>query len=256
MTQKPLNIRSLELSTGQSFSFLGPPPEEGPMPAFFYFALSGSDSLKEEPYNQPAVFLTKEKLRIFSTSLPYHDMFNKKEVMKKWAEEIESQRDFLTPFLDKTEASIVELIERKLIDPEALTAGGLSRGGLIALHMAARESRIHSVVLFAPLIKIKGSTTFEHLRESPLIKKLSAFDLIPKLRQTRIRLYIGNRDVMVGTTNAYEFIRKLTDEAFDAGQKSPKAELFISPSIGYKGHGTPPHIFEDGAKWIKKQIRT
>ncbi len=29
---------------------------------------------------------------------------------------------------------------------------------------------------------------------------------------------------------------------------------FIYPSIGYKGHVTPPHIFFEGAEWIKRQF--
>ncbi len=252
--EKKVTEDQIELETGQTFYFAGPPLERGPLPAFFYFSLSGQDSLNLEPYNQPAAYAASESLRVFSTSLPFHDDYDKKEVMSKWAEEIASNRDFLTPFLDKTHQSLLKLIEMSTVDPAHLAVGGLSRGSLIAAHLAAREKQIHSAVLFAPLTRLKGSASFSHLNESPIMENQSLFSLIPKLRRTNIRIYIGNRDVMVGTSNAYDFIRQLTDEAFEAGVRSPPAELIISPSIGYKGHGTPSHIFEEGAGWIAAKL--
>jgi hypothetical protein len=245
----------VELNTGQTFHFVGPSLEKGPLPAFFYFSLSGSDSLHLDPYNRPAAPFAGEDARVFSASLPYHDEYGKKEVMEKWAEKLEADHDFLTPFLDQTHKSILELIEIGAADPGSLAVGGLSRGSLIAAHLAAREKRIHSMVLFAPLTKLKGSTSFVHLHDNHIMEDLSVYSLIPELIHTSVRLYIGNRDVMVGTTNAYEFIRQLTDAAFDEGVRSPQTELIISPSIGYKGHGTPEHIFKNGGEWIKKQLR-
>ncbi len=244
----------IELETGQTFYFAGPPLERGPLPAFFYFSLSGQDSLNLEPYNQPAVYAASDQLRVFSTSLPFHDDYDKKEVMNKWAEEIENDCDFLTPFLDQTHQSLLALMEMGAVAPENLAVGGLSRGSLIAAHLAAREKRIHSAVLFAPLTRLKGSASFSHLHESPIMEKQSIFSLIPELHRTHIRIYIGNRDVMVGTSNACEFIRQLADSAFEAGVRSPPAELIISASIGYKGHGTPSHIFKEGAEWIAAKL--
>ncbi len=53
-------------------SFIGPPLQEGPLPAFFYFAHSAQASLMQDPYNQPAAFLAEYPVRVFSLSLPFH----------------------------------------------------------------------------------------------------------------------------------------------------------------------------------------
>ena len=44
-----------------SIYHVGPPLELGPLPTFFYFALSGEESLTLNPYNQPVSFLRNSR---------------------------------------------------------------------------------------------------------------------------------------------------------------------------------------------------
>ncbi len=226
----------------------------GPLPAFLYFSLSGPDSLSLEPYNLPVTNMEGDNIRIFSISLPYHDDYDKREVVSMWAHEIQDGKDFITPFIESAQQAIDELIEEDVIDPDHLAVGGLSRGSFIATHLAAREPRIKALVGFAPLTQLKVSTSFKELHNAPLLEQLSIFRLKEQLKNTAIRYYIGNRDTMVQTTACYEFVRELTDFVYDSGTRSPQVELILSPSIGYKGHGTSQEKFEDGAHWIKTQL--
>lgn len=247
-------LQNKALKCGTTVYFKGLPLEMGPLPAFFYFSLSGHDSLCLEPFNQPASFLQGDDLRIFSISLPYHDEENKRQVMKTWAKKFQEGHDFITPFIDSANQAIEELIDIDVIDGDHLAVGGLSRGSFIATHLAARSPRIKALLGFAPLTRLNVSASFREFLHAPLLDKLNIFHLMEPLQNTAVRFYIGNRDTMVQTTACFDFVRQLTDSIYDSGCRSPQVELIISPSIGHKGHGTPSERFKDGAHWIKTQL--
>ena len=161
------------LACGATIYYMGLPLEMGPLPTFIYFSLSGPESLSLHPYNQPATFLEDDALRVMSISLPFHDDYDRRQVMRIWANEIRDGNDFITPFVELAAQAIDELIECEVIDPEYLTVGGLSRGSFIASHLAAREPRIKALVGFAPLTKLNVSTSFKELHETPIIQKLN-----------------------------------------------------------------------------------
>ncbi|QLH36137.1 MAG: hypothetical protein HWD61_08375 [Parachlamydiaceae bacterium] len=122
--------------------------------------------------------------------------------------------------------NIESLIQQGFIDPNKMAVGGLSRGAYVAAHLAAKEPRLKYLLGFAPMVIFPG---------------VEAIDtLIPKLVNHQVRFYIGNHDLRVGTEASFIFIHKLADAAYQHGHRSPPMELIISPSIGYKGHGTLP----------------
>lgn len=250
----PGPVHKTNLSDGFCAYHLGAPLEMGPLPAFFYFSLSGPDSLAMDPYNQPAAFLEGEGVRIFSLSLPFHDDIDKRRVMTHWADEIAANHDFITPFIDRCVKAVDELIDMEAIDPGRLALGGLSRGSFIAAHLAARDPRFGALVGFAPLTKLSVSTSFHDRQGSSLLSSLSLDRVKEELVKRPIRFYIGNRDTMVQTSACFEFVVELTELAFSQGTRSPEIELIISPSIGYKGHGTAPETFLSGANWIKLKL--
>ena len=61
------------LGKTQAF-FVGPSLEKGPLPTLIYFALSAEDSLQCDPFNRPVQFLEGLPLRIFSITLPGHEI--------------------------------------------------------------------------------------------------------------------------------------------------------------------------------------
>lgn len=89
------------------------------------------------------------------------------------------------------------------------------------------------------------------LRDNSIAKKLSLHTLIPQLTSKTLRFYIGNHDTMVGTSQCFHFIKDLTEAVYNTGNRSLPIELMISPSVGYKGHGTLPPIFENGSQWLR-----
>lgn len=245
---------------GNEICYQGFGLEAGALPAFFYFALSGEESLTLSPYNSPALHLEGQPLRVYSMTIPGHGPgFDKFHAMQYWADQMAQEHYVLKDFFQRAAFSIDWLIERGYVDPEHLAVGGLSRGGFIAAHLAAREKRIKTVIGFAPLTCLSALEEFASVKVATRVKiRAASFDLenltdhLTHLRH--LRFYIGNRDERVSTDACYSFIRKLADKAHEIRARHMHIELRISHSIGHKGHGTAPHIFEEGIAWLKERL--
>lgn len=255
-------MKRLEDPYGNEITYLGLGPEAGPLPAFFYFSLSGEESLGLEPYNSPAVLSEEPSLRVFSMTIPGHgEGFDKHHAIQYWSDEMEKGNYLLENFFKETSFSLHWLIEKGMVDPHHIAVGGLSRGGFIATHLAALDTRIKIILGFAPLARLEETKEFASEKHSTHAKmraeSLSLNHLVDKLTHVHhLRFYIGNRDERVGTDACYHFIRKLADKAHDVRARHMHIELNITPSIGHKGHGTAPHTFEEGVKWMKERLLT
>ena len=232
------NCSELQVKPGISLYHSGPSLGLGPLPSFFYFAISGIDSLTKDPFNQPVQFLQGEMIRVFSMTLPGHEPpLDPKNALDVWADDFKKGRDPIGSFLDAFQEALKFAIDEKFIDPNRISIGGLSRGGLIALHAAKREDQIKKVLCFAPVTVIEKVKEFKGM-------DLSAYNA-PILSEKQIRMYMSNRDTRVGTRECFDYLERSV-------KTSPKTELIIYPAIGYQGHGTPPEIFSAGARWIKE----
>lgn len=232
---------------------VGPALDHGPLPALFYFALSGPDSLTLDPYNQPIQFLHGEQIRSFSMDLPAHENnLPATEALKTWAEDYGRGFNCLEDFFEKFSLAIEFAIRQKLTLPEKICVAGLSRGGFIAAHIAARDERIRSILAFAPITKLRNAKEFASLREHPTLRALDLTELSDQLSKRHVRLYIGNRDTRVDTRSCFEFAMTLVEKAHEKRVRSPQVEFLMTPSIGQHGHGTSPETFRAGATWIKQ----
>lgn len=244
---------SLSVSPGVDLFHTGPPLDLGPLPSFFYFALSGSDSLCLDPFNQPVQFLQGKGIRIFSMTLPAHEPpFSPQEALKIWAQEYQEQKDPLTDFLEMAQQAIEYTVKSGIADPNKMGIGGLSRGGFIAFHLAARDERLKYLVAFAPLTQLPKAQEFAPLSHLRAIQNLSLDKIIPQICQKHIRIYIGNADRRVGTQECFDFSLNLVEKALEQKIRIPQIEFFMKPSIGFMGHGTALETFSDGALWMEK----
>lgn len=238
-----------------SILYKGPHLNEGPMPTLFYFALSAYDSLELSPFNQPVQFLEKDPIRIFSMTLPAHENnLPPEKAIAAWSEKMKQGISVIQPFIEKAKGVIEDLFQSNSIEKNKLAVAGLSRGAFIACHVAALCNEVKSILGFAPLTRLSYSNEFQTERHNPKVTELNLENLVEKIYNRRIRFYIGNLDTRVGTENCFSFINKLAKRANEHRIRSSPIELIITPSVGYQGHGTLPPIFEEGAKWIKKEL--
>ncbi len=231
----------------------GPALDHGPLPSLFYFAISGPDSLTLDPFNQPVQFLCGPMIRIFSMTLPGHENgLPATEAMGLWAEEMGQGKDRLSPFFDAVQLAVDFAVREQFADPKKMGVAGLSRGGFVAAHVAARDERFRCLLGFAPLTRLGKIREFAHLQENPLVQNFDLVRLASSLCDRSVRLYIGNSDTRVGTGDCFEFAMSLVEEK---KPRTAQVELFITPSIGQMGHGTSPEIFQQGAQWIASHLK-
>lgn len=248
-------MKKISLRPDLNLAYLGPDIHTGPLPALFYFALSHEESLGVDPYNQPALFFSDLPMRVFSLTLPGHGPgLPSSKAMNIWAEEIEKSHDIVTECIDNIAFSVDYLLRHNALDVERVGVAGLSRGGYIAAHAAARLSIFRFLLGFAPMSKLSYIREFQTLEGNSLSDRLNIEHLVPKLIDRKVRFYIGNRDTRVGTSLCFHFIEALAEAAFQNNIRSPQAELIISPSVGSQGHGTSPKVFLEGARWMAEQL--
>ncbi len=252
---------SVDFGENLEIGFSGPPLEEGPLPTLFYFALSARDTLCVDPYNQPVVYLSDRKLRIFSITLPFHESpRDPHKALIEWFNAFTERHDILAPFIDAVTKVIINIERAGHLLPNKVGIAGLSRGALIAAHIAARSSFIHHFVGYAPLTQLgqaRGFASTEHLGSvGDLIAHYNMANLIPSLIGKNVRFHVGNRDVLIGTGTCFSFVEELTEACYQNKIRSPQVELIVYPSIGYLGHGTPKAIFEQGAEWMRQKLES
>jgi dienelactone hydrolase len=238
----------LQLSSDVEVLHIGPSLEKGRLPSVIYFALSGQESLELDPYNQPALYLAENGIRVFSLNLPAHGPdLNAIDAINVWKRSFEEGNDLLAPFLEKVLFALDTLLHKGLIVREKIGLMGLSRGGLIAGLVAAKYE-IRAMVSFAPM------TQLPFVGENPKAQAYNLSNSIDVLCEKTIRFYIGNRDTRVSTDACYVLCRKLADAAFEKGLRTPPIEFIMTPSIGHMGHGTSKETFEAGAQWLGKTL--
>jgi predicted esterase len=236
-------------------SFVGPSFEKGPLPALFYFALSADESLQLDPFNQLVQFSNIETCRIFSLTLPGHGPgLDPTQALIFWAEEIEKGHRLIEKLIEQIAQSVDYLQDKGMIASNKLAVSGLSRGAFIATHAAAHIPSFRTLLGFAPLTKLSFAKEFRASQNPARIASLDLIHLVDRLTDRKVRFYIGNHDTRVGTANCFQWIEALSNAAFDKNIRSPQVELIIGPSIGHLGHGTGPHVFQDGAHWAMEQL--
>lgn len=248
-------IDVIQLTDTIEVAHIGPPLEKGRLPAVMYFSISGEDSLGLDPFNQPALFLAEKGVRVFSMNLPAHGPnLNPFEAIEVWAKAFNEGKDPLSPFIDQVIFAINGLIEKGLIVTEKLGLMGLSRGALIASLIAAKFQMVRGILGFAPLTQLQATKEFKEFSDQAKLEAYNLENHVAALCEQKIRFYIGNRDVRVGTDRCFRLVQLLAEQAYQNGIRSPQIEMFIAPSIGHLGHGTSKEIFHDGATWLGKLL--
>lgn len=254
-----MDIHHLTSPDQMPIFFCGPNVSEGPLPAFFYFALAGDESLTLDPYHQPVLPFIGKAIRVFSMTLPFHGPgFDKFQAMEVWMKHLSEGDAFLDIFFEKSLRAIDWLISIGIVDPNHIAIGGLSRGGFIATQLAAKEKRFRILLAFAPLTRFQILDEYGISPSLLLEKQIEAYDLLRQvpslLHLEHTRIYIGNRDTRVGTDACYQFVRAWVEQTHELRARNCRIELFITPSIGFKGHGTASSVFQEGAYWVQKQL--
>lgn len=248
-------LQHIEMTSGLPVWFRGPPLDAEPTPSLLYLALSGSDSLMLDPFNQPVIYALKLGWRVFSCDLPAHGPgLDPNRAMDQWAAWFAEGKDPIANFLDPFLQNIEELRTLGHLNLQQTALAGLSRGGLIVLNAAARDPRLEVVVGYAPLTDLRRLAEVAERPHDPLMQSYAVNHLAEKLTTCQIRLYIGNRDQRVQTDAVYQSARAIVEAAAEQRPRKGSVDFIMTPSIGHKGHGTSPDTFRAGIEWIQESL--
>lgn len=224
----------------------GLPIEAGPAPTLLYFAIGGQESLDLEPFCQPVNYFLEKGGRAISFDIPYHgDGYDKNEAMHHWRKAMIEHPDFVEIFLENCKYTL-----ENTPNLQPLGVAGLSRGGFLAVHLASRMKHLQDIVTYAPLTQLDALQDL-HTVPQEVIQKWSLLSCIDKLVDKRMLCCIGSDDLRVSTDACYKFFRESVLKSKEQGVRSPQMEMRITPSAGFKGHGTLPPVFRGGIDWLR-----
>lgn len=228
--------------------YVGPPPEEGPLPAVFYLALGARASLEDLPLAAPAQSLALRGQRVFSLDLPLHEReADPHQALAHWAEQLRQGEDPLARFIEQTLRCIDALWQEGSLSSVSLM--GLSRGGLLAALVCAQSPHVRRLVAFAPLVRLAAARECSDLHPDLAMQ----YDLTAhatSLADKEVAVWIGNRDHRVGTEASFEWVSAVAEAQAHHGHRICHAELNLRPSVGLQGHGTSEESFAQGVSWI------
>ncbi len=225
-----------------------------PAPTLFVFASDLEGTLQNDGFVKAGKILQKkEGFLLVALDMPAHGQDQRKDEpssLNGWRARLDKDENFVDAFVKKASTVLDTLIKEGYTDPHRVAVAGTSRGGFIALHFAAADSRVKAVVAFAPVTELPVLAEFKGLEIQPLTRSLTAVNLAEKLVGRPIWVCIGNNDERVGTDQCFAFVRKVAQANLAAG-KPAHIELHVMPSAGHRTHET---AHDEAAAWLAQTM--
>lgn len=247
-----MKLTILETGTGIEFGLWGPDPVD-PRPTLFILAGSIEETLGDPYFRQSGNLLAAQGYLCVSIDIPGHGKNRGEDPdgLEGWRSRVDRGEDFVAETNRRLSAVLDTLIAEGLSDPARVAACGTSRGGFLALHFAAADTRVKCVATFAPVTDLTALREFAGTENHDRVASLSASRRADDLVDCPTWIIIGDRDERVGTDNAIALARGITASALARGL-NPAVELHVVPEP--KGHTTPDGAAAQAAAWIINQM--
>ena len=255
--ERPGRVKILESHSGVRFALLGETGER-PAPTIFVFGGGMRPGLEGRSGTLCWILARHGFLSVALDSPSHGDDQRSGEPfgLAGWRDRLEKGEDFLADFLKRTSSVLDYLIQKRITDPEWIVAYGSSRGGFLALHFAAVEPRIGSVVAFAPVTDLLALREFQGTRNKAAARSLDVMELAPKLAGRRLFIQMGHNDERVGGRHAIDFALRVMElspyhmKPLRGIWSEDALKLVITPSESRNGHTTYDRAHHDAAEWI------
>lgn len=246
-------IKQLKTIDGDEYSYISK-VKQGPLAVIL--TMTTRSSLNNE-FTSIGRRLLDEGFVVASLDLPCHgsdipgrvrqqlDRFLKGrrtgEGLKCWAAWMsDDSPDIFDAFTLRVDRVLKDLRARKLVSGDRVVLVGVSRGGYLAMRVAAHNPLITDVIGLAPVTDLQALTEFTQVKVDQAVYGLGRHATI--LSQKRLFLQVGSSDMRVGT----RAVLKLVDTIIDAGGGRPvDLTLIVTPD---PGHQSSEH--NRAAQWI------
>ena len=249
--------RTVELhqtKTGVKFGTWGD-KSVAPAPTLFVLAGTIQETLGDPYFRQSGNLLAAEGYLCVSVDLPCHGLQQRPDEpngLGGWQARARRGEDFAAEAASRLKRVLDHLIETGQTDAAKVAACGTSRGGFIALHFAAADTRVKCVAAFAPVTDLEVLREFKGLGQDPRTRSLALSHQADKLAGRAVWLIIGDQDQRVGTDNTISLARRITAASLEKKLPS-KVELHVMPEP--RGHTTPTRAPQQAAEWIARQMK-
>jgi dienelactone hydrolase len=170
--------------------------------------------------------------------------------LEGWAACIAVGEDIVSAFREQVNDVLEHLVKTGVADPDRLAAAGTSRGGFMAFHAAAGNSRIRAVAAFAPVTDLGVLSEFVGQEDNALVIRLSLIHAIESLANRAAWITIGNADTRVDTDKVVAFVRALENTSVTDGvQKNVALHVVSTP-----GHTSLAEWHDQAADWLKDSL--
>lgn len=229
-----------------------------PAPTLLVFVMSIEDTLKHGAgYIKAGEILAEKGFLCACIDALAHGKYllpgesgDSSEALTNWRKRIESGHTLVPEFVSRASSVIDYLIETGQTDPSKIAVCGTSRGGFLALHVAAADARVKCVAAFASVTNLLALREFGGMEKDKATNQLALRNVAGKLADRPVWIAIGNNDTRVGTDFAVELARKISQEAV-ARKAQPLVELHVVAAAGHALHAT---AHEEAAEWIAASI--
>lgn len=152
--------------------------------------------------------------------------------LERWAKRVAAGEDIVTPFT----RYVSDWITGQRLDRVVLV--GVSRGGFMALHAAARDKRIDGVVAFCPVTDLRLLTEFAGHQVGGLASQLGLGYCADQLRGRPVWIQTPSIDARVNALMTIEFAEVIG------------AQLVVTPGAP---HGLPDEAIQNHAiEWVSR----
>jgi len=239
-----------------------------PAPTVFVLSSNLEDTLQKDEFNPVGRILASKGYLNVSLDLPCHGRDaragEQPDSLGCWRRRLENGDTLVPRFVSNLSAVLDYLVQEGYTDPHQVAVWGASRGGFIALHFAAADSRIKCVAVYAPVTDLMRLSEFSGIEDNPAVARqvrgLALVNSAAKLAGQLILIYIGNYDERVSTDAAIRLSRAVVESSV-AQNKPADLELRVPPSFGFgvrafnNGHqiaGTGAQ--EEAAAWVAARM--
>lgn len=238
---------------GVRFGVFGKAPSQ-PAPTLVVLALDLERMAQQPVYSEIGKRLAQQGWLTATLDPPCHgeDLRDDEPAeLAGWAARLTRGENFIEPFVARARAVLDELVARGWTDPARVAAAGTSRGGFLALQLAAAEPRVQAVVGFAPVTELGALREFQGL-PADATAALDVGRLAPPLARRAVWLTIGNHDERVSTAACIRAAQAVASAAVAEGSATPpRVWLEVQPSAG---HAVPEGAHARAAEWLARQV--
>lgn len=249
LSTTPPALSILTTTNGTRFGITGAITGVHHAPTLFALTSTIDEALTQPVFSHLGHLMHDQGWLIVSLDLPCHGQewrAGEPGELWGWSYRIDNGENIAKEFTDRAQDVLDYLIVRGYTDSGHIAVSGTSRGGFMALQFAAVDSRISSVITFAPVTELMRLLEFQGTVHQDWANAENISNLAPALIRQNQWMEIGYLDTRVGTDAAQAVWNLIT--LLGVNVTPLPSRYFLLSSV--PGHYSDTIMHEMAAAWL------